>query len=492
MMRKRITPFNLALFLFCAAKSTATTATASEELAWQQAASLPQTVVGRHHPITFANETHGFYLTGSSSVAQITADVYIYNEEEDMWTAADADFPGGARSFGYGVVIPEAGNTKAYMGFGMGGDNNERLSDLWELDMSTMQYTQLASCPGSGRRHPAMVPVKKGSGIGSADIDGQWDIHVGLGDGVGGNYNDWWVYSISSNSWSEMPELFPGNKRHHPFYFGLGQHSKAYVGLGHSDGFDPYIERDWYHIDALTQTWVREPDFSSFDVDTGALVTTEGRVAGTQFSIEFIPNEESDNDNNDTTHSTSRSGSLGFVLSGDGDDHGPMATGEFHAFNSTTGKWQTLPPHPGVSRWAPGSFVMRGTARAYFTSGYNRQNNVMYDDLWKIDLSPLFPLLNITFSNNTIISATNSTSSAVHHNGGLANNASIIEDGLKEEEEESALGDGDSDIDVTMAEEVVTPSAAFGADSGASRLANNEHHHFLVYTMIIVLAYWQC
>jgi hypothetical protein len=84
-----------------------------------------------------------------------------------------------------------------------------------------------------------MVPVKNGSGSGSADVDvdGQsqsWDIHLGVGDGVGGNYNycDVGVF----HSWSEMHE-FPGNKRHRPFYFGLGQQSnKAYAGFGHSDG----------------------------------------------------------------------------------------------------------------------------------------------------------------------------------------------------------------------------------------------------------------
>jgi hypothetical protein len=76
-------------------------------------------------------------------------------------------------------------------------------------------------------------------------------------------------------------------------------------------------------------------NFSSFYLDnTGALVTTEGRVAGTQFSIEFLPKEESDNNdgnNNDNGNSNSTfttisriGSSLGFVLSGDGDDHGPM------------------------------------------------------------------------------------------------------------------------------------------------------------------------
>jgi hypothetical protein len=63
-------------------------------------------------------------------------------------------------------------------------------------------------------------------------------------------------------------------------------------------------------------------------------------------------------------------------MSGDGDDHRKMNTGQLHAFYPNTAKkWRTLPSHPGVSRWAPGSFVMRGSARArvkgiLHTSGY--------------------------------------------------------------------------------------------------------------------------
>jgi len=72
-----------------------------------------------------------------------------------------------------------------------------------------------------------------------------------------------------------------------------------------------------------------------------------------------------------------------------------MSEGEFHAFvppgeGRDDGTWVRLSPHPGVSRWAPGSFVLRGTARAYFTSGYDRQAGTLHSDLWSIDLSPLF------------------------------------------------------------------------------------------------------
>ena len=121
-------------------------------------------------------------------------------------------------------------------------------------------------------------------------------------------------------------------------------------------------------------------------------VTTESRVAGTQFAIE-LPLEGSE---------SNLKGSLGFVLSGDGSDHGPMVSGELHAFypagndlldgpeGPSSSWWRQLPPHPGYSRWAPGSFVMRGTARTYFMGGYDRALRNLYSDLWMIDLSGLF------------------------------------------------------------------------------------------------------
>ena len=334
---------------------------------------------GRHHPITFANETHAFLLTGTTSASIATREVFLYTEADDTWTQLP-DVPGPARSFGYGVVLTDDGSSDAFCGLGLN-DEGQYLSDWWKFDMQTLAWEQLASLPSFGRRHPAVVPVQLASG--------DWKIHVGLGDGAPGNLNDWWIYDVASDSWTEGPE-FPSTPRHHPFYFGLGEFS--YAGLGHSDAADvfqllsgvPQIERDWYRFDDSTQEWERQADFTSYSVLSSRKeeVSSEARVAGTQFSIEGpLLSPPSDV-------------SLGFVLSGDGDDHRTMQTGEFHAFHPATNDepsfWQELPPHPGTSRWAPGSFVMRGTTRAYFTSGLDRTTGDYYSDLWMIDVGELF------------------------------------------------------------------------------------------------------
>jgi Galactose oxidase, central domain len=326
--------------------------------------------LGRHHPITFANETHGFLLGGSTVSNSAANDFYLYDEASDTWTTVDSPpetFT--ARSFGYGIVLNEVNHPKAYLGFGAG-NSGDYLNDLWEFDMITYEWRQLASLPGLGRRHPSMVPVYSNE---------SWKIHVGLGDGYIDeqftNLNDYWSYDIITDSWEQLPDL-PAVKRHHPFYFGIG--GISYTGLGHSISA---IERDWFSFDAGIGNWTRLMDFASYAAN-GTLVTTEARVAGTQFSIVF-PLVGSTSANNLT-------GALGFVLSGDGDDHKFIETGEFHAFDPFTGLWQQLPPHPGNSRWAPGSFVMRGTARVYFTSGYDHVTGSVYSDLWMIDLSELF------------------------------------------------------------------------------------------------------
>lgn len=336
----------------------------ADSMVWENKADFPGE--GRHHPITFANSTHGFVLTGSTGFNPFNADFWVYEEATDRWTdlsLTSSAFPGLPRSYGYGIAsVSDCSNTKAYVGFGLAA--GKVLTDFWEFDMATNDWNRLAEFPGAGRRHPAMNFVES---IG--------EIHVGCGDGVGGNFNDWWAYNIENNMWKRLTD-FPSSKRHHPYYFVIG--TDSFVGLGHSDGYDPFIERDWYRYDSLNGSWNREEDFTSYALGSSSLsapLTTEARAAGTQFSV---------------TGSCESKEALGFILSGDGDDHGLMMTGEFHVFDRSTKSWHSLPPHPGISRWAPGSFVLQGTTNAYFFGGYDRQTGIYHSDLLKIDLAPLF------------------------------------------------------------------------------------------------------
>ncbi|MFT5072060.1 MAG: N-acetylneuraminic acid mutarotase [Chitinophagales bacterium] len=281
-------------------------------------------LVGRHHPISFSLDGKGYAITGTLISGQPTDDAYEYDPVTDTWTSI-ADFPGTARSFGIGTVT----NNIAYLG--LGATNNQYLNDFWSFEPSTGTWTQLANCGCSGRRHPAMIATAT-------------KVYVGLGDDATGNLKDWWMYDIAANSWTQLADL-PGVIRHHPFMFNAG--GEVFAGMGHGNS----IYKDWYKLDTLANTWTAMNDFPG-----------EARVAGTQFSYN----------------------GLGYVISGDGDNHDFMQTGEFWEYTPATDSWEELPPHPGISRWAPGSFTIDNDV--YFFGGQNRQTNAFPSDVWKYSL----------------------------------------------------------------------------------------------------------
>lgn len=328
---------------------------------WESLTALPGP--GRHHPVCFVLDDMAYYLTGTTDSQGGTNDFYQYNPNADSWTTLD-NFPGPARSYSYGDVS----DGKAYMGFGLS-TFDTALNDLWEFDPETGQWSQLASCPCSGRLHPTFT-IESGK------------LFVGQGNGSFGNMNDWWAYDIASNTWEQLPDL-PGLPRHHPYHFAVG--GAVYTGLGHGNGPGTNIYDDWFRWDLETESWQQMSDFPD-----------QGRVAGTQFSI----------------------GDRGFVLSGDGDDHFTMATGEFWEYDFVTDTWVQLTPHPGVSRWAPGSFTVGNMV--YFTSGQVRAGNPnpgLKNDLWKFDLDEFVSVERLTGLNEKVTLYPNPAGESIRING---------------------------------------------------------------------------
>ncbi|MFT6334397.1 MAG: N-acetylneuraminic acid mutarotase [Saprospiraceae bacterium] len=299
---------------------------------WKSIASLPDNF-NTDHSFAFAIDGTGYIVAGTNA-SGASASFYSYDPDADEWTKKE-DFPGTARGF----AIGEVWNGKAYFGFGLGG--GVRQDDLWEYDPVTDAWTQLASCDCEPRIHPAMVALNG-------------EIYVGLGGTPNGNSNDWWVYNIDDNEWEER-ERFPAAPRHHPFQFTDGEY--VYVGFGHGDDF---ISNQWYRYNTLDDTWI--------EVQT---LPSEGRVAGTQMSYN----------------------GLGLILSGDGDNHSNMETGEFWLYEPIPDEWTALPPHPGESRWAPASFILND--EMYLLNG--ERNGFYYTDNYKFDLSALNkPILSLS------------------------------------------------------------------------------------------------
>ena len=291
------------------------------------------TGTGRHHPITVANDQYGYVIAGQAGFASLNLDdVHRYDPAGDTWEQMEA-FPGGGRGYGYGVS--EGDN--AFVGFGS--NDGGYPTDWWRLDMASGLWTAMADFPGPGRNHPAMV-LTAGK------------VFVGLGSNSDGNLGDWWGYDIAANTWEELAPFTAGN-RHHPFYFGID--GTAYVGFGHGDtqNGNLTIYRDFHAYNPANNSWTQLGDFPG-----------EARVAGTQFAAQ----------------------GKGYVLSGDGDDHGPLDNGEFWEYDPQTDNWDELPAHPGGARWAPGSFVLG--CHVYLTGGLEGTADVFHHDLWRYSLLP--------------------------------------------------------------------------------------------------------
>lgn len=305
---------------------------------WETIAPLPNSLV-TDHSYAFSLEGKGYLVAGADEFSYLDI-FYEYDPTADSWTELD-DFPGGNRGFGIG----DTWGGKAYFGFGFSGAAYMR--DLWEFDPQTGEWTELASCPCQARIHPAFI----------AHND---KIFVGMGGSSNGNLRDWWEYDMATDTWSQKPN-FPGARRHHPFQFGIGDY--IYTGFGHGDNF---IANEWYRYDPVMEEW-----------EQMATLPAEGRVAGTQFS-----------------HN-----GLGYVLSGDGGDHTSMEEGEFWSYDPELDLWEELPPHPGVSRWAPASFMIEsavyllgGPTNINGTLNYSPNDNYRYQ-LEEISSAPQ-PLTN--------------------------------------------------------------------------------------------------
>ena len=266
---------------------------------WEEFSALP-TSFRTHHSYAFGIDGVG-YIVGGQSLTGPRKDFFSYDPGQDAWTQL-TDYPGPHRGYGIGDVA----NGKAYFGFGYG-INDDYLNDLWVFDPATNSWQELAECPCSPRIHPAFV-----------HLNGK--IYVGMGEDANNNdLNDWWEYDISSDSWTKKLSL-PGSVRHHPYQFAIGDY--VYAGMGHHlmDIFN-----DWYRYDPATDTW-----------ETMASLPDQGRVAGSQFSHK----------------------GMGYIISGEGESHSSMPTGEFWRYDPAQNAWEQLPPHPGSSRWAPSTFIV--------------------------------------------------------------------------------------------------------------------------------------
>lgn len=293
---------------------------------WTPVEPLPNNFRSDHSYGFVLNET-GYLVAGQTANGYSNA-FFSYDPALDAWTALE-DFPGSAR----GYAIGDDWNGKAWFGFGQGPSG--LLNDLWVFDPVVGSWEEKASCPCDARMHPAFVALDD-------------RIYVGLGNSPE-DLSDWWEYDMETDTWSEKPS-FPDTQRHHPYQFGID--GQVYVGFGHHGG---EIFNEWYRYDPLSETWSEM-----------ATLPDQGRVAGAQF-----------------THD-----GKGYALSGDGEGHTSMMTGEFWQYDPLNDSWAQWPPHPGMSRWAPASFVLNN--EVYLINGMSMDPGAFdyMDTNWKLPMTP--------------------------------------------------------------------------------------------------------
>ena len=294
---------------------------------WTSVEPLPD-LFRSDHSYGFALNNTGYLVAGQTASGYSNA-FYSYDPAADAWTALD-DFPGSAR----GYAIGDDWDGKAWFGFGRGPGGV--LNDLWVFDPANGTWEEKASCPCDARMHPAFIAIDD-------------HIYVGLGNSLAGDLNDWWEYDMASDTWSEKP-AFPDMQRHHPYQFGID--GQVYVGFGHHNS---EIFNEWYRYDPSDETWTEM-----------TTLPDQGRVAGTQFA-----------------HN-----GKGYALSGDGEGHTSMMTGEFWQYDPINDAWAQWPAHPGMSRWAPSSFVLNDEVYLINGMSYDPGTFDYMDTNWKLAMTP--------------------------------------------------------------------------------------------------------
>ncbi len=155
-------------------------------------ASFPGVAIG--HPITFVIGDKGYIVSGETLSGTTLNQFWEYNFSTNQWTNK-GNSPLGKRADASAFVV----NNKAYMGLGyeIGSSGTKLYKNDWvQYDPATNSFVSMASFPAFRR----------------ADADGfviNSSVYVGCGLNATDNFNDFWKYSTSSNTWTQQPN-YPG------------------------------------------------------------------------------------------------------------------------------------------------------------------------------------------------------------------------------------------------------------------------------------------
>lgn len=263
--------------------------------------------------VGFANYSFGYIGLGFDQF-DYKRSLFVYNPGFNLWDKVES--MGGEFSTGLNrsSAVAFVIDNKAYVGTGQG--DNPYFGDFWMYDMSTNTWTQVANF-GGGPRTEAVAFASNNMG------------YVGTGKSAAGLTNDFWKFDPSMNSWTQVSPI-PGNPRKQAVAVSLGINN--FVGTGDDGTFTD----DFYKYDASTDTWTQVSDFAGTP-----------RYGAVAFGI--YPN----------------------LFVGTGYDNTLSYTKDFWSYNSLNDTWTQVQDFPGTARSRAAGFSINGTG--YVGTGYDGQ-----------------------------------------------------------------------------------------------------------------------
>lgn len=296
-------------------------------------------------------------------------------------------FSGVPRSSAVATVL----DGKAYVGTGYNASTDERLNDFWVYNGSS--WKQIAYFTGAARTNAV-----------SFAADGK--LYVGTGfDGTNGTkLKDFYAYNPTNNTWSPAAELATDNAdspellgREGMIAFSIGD--IGYVGTGVDKDGTEY--NDFYAYDPSSNSWSQVADFPgskrkdgvAFVINDIAYVctgTTSGSYAYDLFSYNPTSNswtklraiEDKSDESYDDDYTIARNNAVAFTAGG----KGYIATGGKNAagsdvweYNPSTDLWTEKTSFEGSSRYNAVAFSLNDMG--YVLTG-QQGSSAYFDDVW--------------------------------------------------------------------------------------------------------------
>lgn len=184
---------------------------------------------------------------GTDSDSTAYGDTWTFNAGTGEWTQVSPSTPPSAR-YGASMAFDVASNTNILFGGYAGGDTGTLYNDTWSFDSSSGQWTELTpSTP---------PPTRYGAGMVYDSVDDLLILFGGLQTVFTVIYNDTWVYSSSSNTWTQMnPTTYPSIR----FFMGM----TFDTALGGTFLFGGTNYNDTWTYTYSTDTWTQQSPVTS-------------------------------------------------------------------------------------------------------------------------------------------------------------------------------------------------------------------------------------